>query len=158
MSTLTEELVQVRDGRLCSFAMGNGHLEPVVDGEFIYLEAELACESTTEIDISIHETRAFIRIERSLAGPGLGDEVETDSSSIIGWVEFSEQGATIRATLTAGRMWSCAVAPDVADMLNSEFAPAGDLPDHASVCDALIKAAERLQGLAWLDPDKLLDD
>jgi hypothetical protein len=158
LTALTQELVQIRDGGEGALSAGNGRLDKSADDDFIYVEADIACQSTTEIDISIHQTRAFVRIERRSEDLESIDQVRANPNSIFGWVEFSQEGATIRANLTTSGVWSCAVAPETADMLNKEFSPDGDLEDHASVCDVLIKAAERLGGLAWLDPDRLLDD
>lgn len=158
LTALTEELVQIRDGGYTAGAFNGAGLEGTEDKDFIYLEAELACESTAEIDISVHDTRAFIRIVRSLTGPDSGDEVATDSKAIFGWVEFTEQEVTLRAALHKDGIWTCTAAPDVALLLNSGYAPAGDLSEIASWCDALIKATNRLGGLAWLVPDSLSDE
>ena len=148
----------IRDGGHASIASDNGLVGHSVDDNFIYVEADLARNSSSDIDISIQQSRAFVRIERLAAGTLLTDEVDTGLSAIFGWVEFSQQGATIRAILTLNGLWSCTVAPDIAGMLNAEFAPGNDFSDHNSVCDVLIKAAERLGGLAWLDPDSILDN
>ena len=158
LTAVTEELVQIRDGGYAAGAFNGTGLERTEDEEFIYLKADLACEPSAEIDISVHESRAFIRIERSLTGPDSVHEFATDLKTIFGWVEFSEHEVALRAALDMDGIWSCAAAPEVALLLNGQYAPAGDLPDLASWCDVLIKAANLLNGLAWLVPDTFSDE
>jgi hypothetical protein len=158
LSALTEGLEQIRDGNYDGGEFNGSHLDRIEDEDFIYLEAALARVSNTEIDISIHEARAFIRIERSVPGPDSGNRVESDSNAIFGWVEFAEGGATFRAALDMTGAWECANAPDIALRLNDEFSPAGEPAELSSWCDILIKAANRLNGLAWLVPDTLSDE
>jgi hypothetical protein len=155
LTVLTEELVQLRDASLAAAAPDGMIYELTEDTNFIYLEAELGCESSTEIDISIHETRAFIRIERSLLEAGSGDDLEADFKRKFGWVDFTELGATIRASLEANGIWTCTAAPEVAELLNRDCSPAGDRLDQDSACALLVKAAERLNGLAWVAPGRL---
>jgi len=152
LTALTDELVQIRDGRRTAVALDGTPLERSEDKDFIYLEAELAWDPCTEIDISIHEARAFIRIERSPAGPNSGDELETELKAMIGWVEFVERGFTFRAILDTDGLWTCESAPTVAEVLNRDHSPAGDFLDERWGREELIVAAERLQGLAWLGP------
>ena len=155
LTALTEELVQIRDGLRPAVARDGTPLERSEDKDFIYLEAELAWGPITEIDISIHETRAFIRIERSPAEAYSGDDFEHELKAMIGWVEFAERGVTLRAILDRDGLWTCAGAPQVAEVLNRHHSPAGDLSEDAWGRDELINAAERLDGLAWLGPGRL---
>lgn len=69
---------------------------------------------------------------------------------MIGWVEFIEAGATQKAVLDRAGHWHCEEAPHIADLLNRDCQPAGDPADHEWGYYALIKAAERLNGTAWL--------
>ena len=149
---LTDELMQIREGRHIAVALDGTPLERSEDKDFIYLEAELARDPCMEIDISIHEARAFIRIERSPAGSSSGDERETALKAMVGWVEFVERGFTFRAILDTDGMWTCESAPTVAEVLNRDHSPAGEFSGERWGREELIIAAERLQGLAWLGP------
>jgi hypothetical protein len=76
---------------------------------------------------------------------------------MIGWVEFIDGGVTVEAILEDGGQWICAAVPGVADLLNRECAPAGDPADDAWGQAALIKAAQRMSGIAWLGPGRPRD-
>jgi hypothetical protein len=158
LGALTEELEQIRDGDFAAGPFNSSRLDRTEDDDFIYVEAPLSCMSDSEIDISIQQARAFIRIERSLKRPHSGDEVETESNAIFGWVEFAESGALFRAALSTGGSWDCTAAPAVARLLNDEYSPCSESADLASWCDVLIKAANRLDGLAWLVPGTLSEE
>jgi hypothetical protein len=76
---------------------------------------------------------------------------------MIGWVELIHGGVTVQAILDDGGQWTCEAAPPVADMLNRDCAPVGDPADEAWGHSALIKAAQRIHGIAWLGPGRLAD-
>jgi hypothetical protein len=158
LTALTEELAQIRDAGNGALSLESIRLEPTADEDFLYVEAELGCQAATEIDISIHESRAFIRIERPLEGASSGVELEAELRSVFGWVEFAEGGAWLRAVLYTDSMWTCTAAPAIALFLNRDFSPAGDISDDGWGCDVLIRAAERLHGLAWLGSGRLPPD
>jgi hypothetical protein len=69
---------------------------------------------------------------------------------VIGWVEFVEAGVTLWAILDHVGRWNCEAALHIAESLNRDCPPAGDPADDAWGHDALIKAAQRLHGIAWL--------
>src|SRR5262249_37757444 len=76
---------------------------------------------------------------------------------VVGWMEFCEAGATLSAILDAEGGWSCEAAPHIAELLGRECPPVGDPSDDAWGHDALIKAARRLHGIAWLSPGRPVD-
>jgi hypothetical protein len=71
---------------------------------------------------------------------------------MIGSVEFTEGTVRVHATLGNDGRWTCDGAPQVAELLDRECQPVGDPDEDAWGHDTLIKAALRLQGLAWLGP------
>jgi len=73
---------------------------------------------------------------------------------MIGWVEFIDGGVTVQAILDDAGRWTCDAVPTVADELNRECPPVGDPADDAWGHSALIKAAQRLHGIAWLGPGR----
>ena len=75
---------------------------------------------------------------------------------MIGWVEFDDGGMTRQAILDDDGQWTCDGAPQVAAMLNRDCSPAGDPADDGWGHVALIKAAQRLHGIAWLGPGRPL--
>ena len=74
---------------------------------------------------------------------------------MTGWVEFVEGGVTLFAILDDVGRWNCEAAPHIAAALNRDCTPAGDPGDDAWGHDALIKAALRLHGFAWLSSGRL---
>ena len=77
---------------------------------------------------------------------------------MIGWVEFTEGGVTVQAILGDDGRWTSAGAPQVAELLNRECPPVGEPAEDAWGHAALIKAAQRLHGLAWLGPWRPADE
>ncbi len=154
---IVEELVQLRDG-LRPVAHDDPSLEQWEDEQFIYLETALPGEPGLDIDISIHAGRAFVCMVRSTAGPRVpGDSTGREAEVImIGWVEFDDGGVTRQAILEDDGQWTCHGAPQVAAMLNRDCSPAGDPADDGWGYVALIKAAQRLHGIAWLGPGRPL--
>jgi hypothetical protein len=73
----------------------------------------------------------------------------------IGWVEFVEGGVTLFAILDDVGRWNCEAAPHIAAALNRDCPPTGDPGDEAWGHDALIKAAQRFHGIAWLSSGRL---
>ena len=69
LAHLLREMVQIRDGVRPAVALHGTPPERWEDEEFIYLEADLPGEPGPDIDICFHSGRAFIRMERSPAGP-----------------------------------------------------------------------------------------
>lgn len=76
---------------------------------------------------------------------------------MIGWVEFSEGEVALQAILGDDGRWTCEAAPQVAEVLNRECAPVGDPAGDTWGYEALIQAAQRLHGLAWLGPARPAD-
>ena len=130
LTALADELLQIRDGRHDPVALDDSSVKRSEDKDFIYLEAELAWDPCAEIDISIDETRAFIRIERSPAGPHSGDDLGTDLKAMIGWVEFIERGTAIRVILDTDGVWTCEVAPALPNYSNRDYSPVGHFSDN----------------------------
>jgi hypothetical protein len=71
---------------------------------------------------------------------------------VIGRVEFTEGGMTREAILDDNGRWICEAVPQVAEELNKECAPTGDPSEECWGYAAMIKAAQRLKGFAWLGP------
>jgi HSP20 family molecular chaperone IbpA len=69
LTQLLEKLVRVRDRPDPADALHGPPVERREDEEFIYLEVGLPGVTGPDIDICIHEGRAFIRMERPPAGP-----------------------------------------------------------------------------------------
>jgi hypothetical protein len=68
---------------------------------------------------------------------------------MIGWVEFTEGGATREAILGSDGLWTCDGAPHVAELLNRECSPGDDSAEDSRGYVTLIEAAQRLHRLAW---------
>ena len=69
LTQLLRELVQIRDGMRPAVALQGTPPERWEDEGFIYLETGLPGEPGPDVDICIHAGQAFIRMERSSAGP-----------------------------------------------------------------------------------------
>ncbi len=157
LKVLLEGLAQIRDGISPSTSTDGILVEPFGDDEYIYVEAELPGAHDIDIDISIHKTRAFVRMERTQEQgrpPGVS---ENEHRKMIGWVGFLEGGATRSAVLHDDGHWSCAAAPHVATLLNHDRLPLGDSNDDGWSNAALIAAARRLNGFAWLSMGRPLE-
>jgi len=76
---------------------------------------------------------------------------------MIGWVEFLRGGRTVQAILDEGGRWTCEAVPSVAELLNRECPPVGDPAEDSWGHSALIKAAQRIDGIAWLGPGRRSD-
>jgi len=76
---------------------------------------------------------------------------------MIGWVEFINGGVTVQAILDASGKWTWDAVPPVFDLLNRACPPVGEPADDAWGHSALIKAAQRIGGIAWLGPGRLAD-
>jgi hypothetical protein len=150
LRTLLEELANVRDGVNPALFPEGTALEPFGDERYIYLEADLPGMPDLDIDISVHRSRALVRMERPPAeGTAPGMAVD-EHRKLIGWVEFLEGGVTQSAILYDDGQWTCAGAPHVAAFLNHDRPPVGDPADESWGNAALIEAARRLNGFAWL--------
>jgi hypothetical protein len=153
LGAVTDELLQIRDGQHDPVALDGTKIERSEDKDFIYLETELARNPCTEIDISINQTRVFIRIERAPASHA-GDDLEPELKLVFGWVEFMDRGFTLRAILHTDGLWTCEAAPAVAELLNCDYSPAGEPSDDSWGRKELIDAARRFNGLAYLGPGR----
>jgi len=80
LGQLLQELMQIRDGVRPAVALHPTSPERWEDEEFIYMEADLHGEPGADIDICIHSGRAFIRMERSPAGPRYLPAIRGDGS------------------------------------------------------------------------------
>jgi HSP20 family molecular chaperone IbpA len=69
LTHLQDKLVLARDGPSPTGALDGSPAERWEEEEFIYLEVELPGVTGPTIDICIHGSRAYIRMERSPAGP-----------------------------------------------------------------------------------------
>jgi len=71
---------------------------------------------------------------------------------MIGRVAFTKEGEMIQAILGDDGQWTCVGGPEVAELLTSVCPSVGDPAEDAWGRAALIKAAQRLHGLAGLGP------
>jgi len=76
---------------------------------------------------------------------------------MIGWVEFIHGGVTVQAILDVSGRWTSDAVPAIADLLNRDCPPVGDPADDAWGQGALVRAAQRLHGIAWLGPGRRPD-
>jgi hypothetical protein len=76
---------------------------------------------------------------------------------VIGWVEFVEAGVVLKAVLDDMGRWNCEAAPHIAELLDRGHPPSGDQADDDWGLDALIEAALKLNGIAWLNPGRAAD-
>jgi hypothetical protein len=150
LSALLEELAKVRDGVNPALSADSTALEPFGDEGYIYLEADLPGMPGLDIDISVHKTRALFRMERPPAAGTAPDVPLDEHRKVIGCVGFHEGSETQPAILFDDGQWSCAGAPHVAAFLNHDHPPVGDPTDDSWGNVALIEAARRLNGFAWL--------
>ena len=157
LKDLLEELAQIRDGISPAVSTDGRLVEPFGDEAYIYVEAEIPGSPDIDIDISIHKTRAFVRMERTLEqGRPLGGSGD-EHRKMIGWVGFLEGGVTRSAVLYDDGQWSCTDAPHVATFLNYDRPPTGDSSDDNWGNAVLIAAARRLNGFAWLSMGRPLE-
>ncbi len=146
------ELERVRDGRIQAIDFDGKPLEPFEDEDYVYLEVDLPAALCSDIELSVHHTRAFFRMERPPDGakPALDKSAATHGLNVIGAVEFVEKERAFHAVLSEDGKWTCDGAADVADMLNHDLLPKGD-PTHPNWGhEVVIEAARRLHGFAWL--------